>query len=311
MMKHLSAIVVVLVLFGCESRETRLQSFLLKGNEQVSKGDDEKALYYFTEALKIDSCYVDALNNIGTVHHKTKRYSEAIDFYTKALICNGGYLPAFFNRANSYYESGQYRAAQIDVTAIITLKPDTAAAWFMQGLIQTKTRNYEGAEEGFQNALEHHATNELDCRVNLASVWMLMKKYDAARAELETCLKLTDKEPNIYNSLALIAIEKNDFNEAIKQANKGLELAPREPYLLNNRGFAYLELGKFSEAQADINESIILDPYNSWAYRNKGLLELKKKNFDEAERLLRKAKEMDPETERVDEYLSEIPKKSK
>jgi tetratricopeptide (TPR) repeat protein len=111
MLRYISAIVVVILIWGCESKESRLQSFLLKGNEEVRKGDNEKALYYYTEALKLDSCFLDALNNIGTVHHKAQRYGQAIENYSTALNCNPEFFQARLYRANIYYESCEYRIA--------------------------------------------------------------------------------------------------------------------------------------------------------------------------------------------------------
>lgn len=306
-----TAIIVIVTVFlaACDSKETRLQSFLLKGNTSLNEGDTDKALYYYNEALKIDGCFADALNNAGTISHNVGHYEEAIVQYSKAIECNPAFVDAWFNRANSYYESGVYFSALSDIDHIVKTKPDTAAVHFLKGLVLTKQRDYPGALEAFQRALELGPVDESACRVNLASVKIFMKKYDEAKLELEACIKLNANEPNIYNSLALIAIEKKEFNEALKQVNKALELSPKQAYFINNRGFIYIQLDKLAEAEQDINESISLDPYNAWAYRNKGLLYLNKKEYEIAERLLTKSKEMDPNVEKVDEYLSQIPKK--
>src|SRR5688572_19401905 len=103
MVKRIIAIVVVLSVLSCESKESRLQSFLLKGNTSFKEGDEERALYYYNEALKIDPCFVDAFTNLGTVHHNAGRYDEAIGSYTKAIECQPAYFNARMNRANSYY----------------------------------------------------------------------------------------------------------------------------------------------------------------------------------------------------------------
>lgn len=308
---NIVAIVVVLVICGCESREARVQSFLLKGNEELRKRDENKALYYYNEAVKLDSCFADALSNAGTVHHGAHRFDEAIKEYSRAITCQPGRLDIRIYRANSYYESGEYFSALNDIDYVIKEAPDSARAYFVRGLVLTKLSRYEESVKAFENALAHGYKGELDCRINIATSKVSLKKFDEAKAELEACLKLDDKQPFIYNSLALVDVEKNDLNEALRQVNKAIELDPKHAYFINNRGFIELQLGKLDEAEQDINQSITMDPYNSWAYRNKGILELKKKNFGEAERLLNKAKQMDPNTERVDEYLAMIPKKNK
>jgi len=307
MTKYIIAIVVVLLIGGCDSRETRLQSFLLQGNLSLKEGDDEKALYFYIEALKVDGCFADALNNAGTIDHNAGRYADAIARYSKAVECNPKFLNAWFNRANTYYESGEYYSALSDLDHIVKVKPDTSEVHFLRGLVQTKLKDYPAAIGSFQRALELNPANESDCRVNLASVKIFMKQYDEAKTELEACLKLNDKEPNIYNSLALIAIEKNDLNEALKQVNKALELSPKQPYFINNRGFIYLGLGELDKAEADINESITLD---AWAYRNKGILAFEKKDFVTAERFLRKSIDMDKDIDKAADYLLKLKVKS-
>jgi tetratricopeptide (TPR) repeat protein len=309
MRKIAITIIVTVFVTACDSKETRLQTFLLKGNTSLNEGDTDKALYYYKEALKIDACFADALNNSGTISHNVGHYDEAISLYSKAIECNPVFLDAWFNRANSYYESGVYFSALSDIDHIVKAKPDTSAVHFLKGLVLTKQRDFPAALNAFQKALELGPADEAACRVNLASVKIFMKKFDEAKSELEACMKLNANEPNIYNSLALIAIEENNFSEALKQVNKALDLSPKQPYFINNRGFIYIQLDKLTDAEADINESITIDPYNAWAYRNKGILYLKKKDYEIAERLLTKAKEMDPHVERVDEYLSRIPRK--
>ncbi len=301
-----TAIVLVIVLASCESKETRLQSFLLKGNTSRTEGDPQKALYYYREALKLDPCYADALNNAGTIHHEDGHHQEAIAQYSKALECRPGYLEARFNRANSYYLSGETFSALADIDLILKTKPDTAAAYFLRGLVQMKQRDYPAASDAFQKALDLKIANQLECRINLASVKIFLKKYDEAKAELEQCLALDDKEPVINNSLALIAIEKQDYKEALRQVDRAIFINPDEPYFINNRGFIYTQLNRLEEASADIDRSITLDPYNAWAYRNKGILSIAKKDYASAERLLKKAVEYDKNVEDTQYYLGVV-----
>ena len=311
MIRQLIAIVVVLIICSCEGKETRVQSFLVKGNEELRKGDEQKALYYYNEALKLDSCFADALSNIAKVDFDAGRYNDAIENYNKALECKPDRMDIRIYRASGYYESGQYYKALEDIDHVIKMEPDSGDSYFLRGLVLTKLSKHEEAVTAFETALARGYKHELDVRVNVSNEKIALRKLDEARTELEACLKLDDKQSVIYNALALIDIEENKFDEAMKEVDKAIELDPKHAYFINNRGFIEIQLGKLDDAEKDINESITMDPYNSWAYRNKGLLELKKKNYSEAERLLKKAKEMDPKTERIDEYLAMIPKKTK
>lgn len=305
-MKRLLLLVFVgILLSGCDDKETRMKGFLLKGNEALKTDDPEKALYYYKEALKLDECFSDALNNAGTIQHNMGNHQGAIEMYTKAIECKPDYLEARFNRANTYYESGEYFAAIADIDAIVKQKPDTAAVYFLKGLVMTRQRDYVNAHEAFEKALSLKPvrTLELDCRVNLASVKMFLKRYDEAKKELIQCIDIDSTEPNIFNSLALIAIEEKDYEWALVQINKALDIQEDQPYYVNNRGFIYIKLNQLDKALADIDRSITLDPYNAWAYRNKGILQLEKKDYVSAERLLKRAVEMDKAVEQTHYYL--------
>ena len=57
---------LLLLLVACaDSKEARLQKFLLKGNVALKERNYEQASYYYGEALKVDACYADAWNNLG------------------------------------------------------------------------------------------------------------------------------------------------------------------------------------------------------------------------------------------------------
>src|SRR5688572_18527087 len=94
-----------ILLSSCgDSMESRLQTFLERGNASLAQSDGEQAIYYYQQAIKLDSCYADAWNNIGTVHFNNHRMEEALHHYNKALACDPGFLDAFFNRSNTYFQ---------------------------------------------------------------------------------------------------------------------------------------------------------------------------------------------------------------
>ncbi|QLH31608.1 MAG: tetratricopeptide repeat protein [Cyclobacteriaceae bacterium] len=91
-MRYLKLLIWCFVLFACNSKETRLQQLLLKGNQALKAGNYDKASYYFGEAIKVDDCYADAWNNLGTVHFNQKQYLLAQESYQKAMECRRALL---------------------------------------------------------------------------------------------------------------------------------------------------------------------------------------------------------------------------
>ncbi|MEQ8425466.1 MAG: tetratricopeptide repeat protein, partial [Cyclobacteriaceae bacterium] len=110
-------------------------------------------------------------------------------------------------------------------------------------------------------------------------------------------------EPNIYNTLAMIAIEQKETDLALELIDKALSLAPAEPYFINNKGYVFLIQRKLDEAAKYIDASLSADPENGWAYRNKGIYYLLKEDYSNAERLLSQAVEMDSFIDKIHFYL--------
>jgi tetratricopeptide (TPR) repeat protein len=297
-------LLTVVSVWGCgDSEEARKQKFLARGLNSLREGNGEQAIYYFNQSLSLDSCFSDALNNIGTVHFNEQRYYEALAFYSRAVDCNTGFLNGYFNRANTLIKTGNYDRALSDLEFIIHEKPDTAIAHFTRGLALSRVRRYDEALEAFHDAGELDTSLTVDARINAAAVMILAKRYELAKAELRACAAMAPKEGNIYNSLALIYAEEKKYDSAFEMVNRALALSSDEPFFLNNRGFIQMGRGNMDAAESDINQSITIDPYNAWAYRNKGILFLYRKEPVEAERLLRRAIEIDPYIDRVHFYL--------
>jgi tetratricopeptide (TPR) repeat protein len=294
---------ILLIVLGCSDRkELRLQKFLLKGNLSLKEGNPEQAMYYFKEALKVDPCFADALNNLGTISFQQTHWDEALTYYNQAIRCYPEFLPAYFNRANTYYELKEYFNAQKDVQKIIAQKPDTAVVYFIQGLVDTKMRNYSSALIAFDKAIVLDSLN-VEYKVNRGTVHYYLHQYPEAESDLATAAALNANEPNIYNTLAMIEIGKGNHEAALVQIQKALTLSPDQPFYLNNRGFIYLMQNRLDEALADIDRSISIDPNNGWAYRNKGIYRLLKGDFSGAERLLNQALAMDGFIDKIHFYL--------
>jgi tetratricopeptide (TPR) repeat protein len=298
------AILCLVLMTACsETKETRLQRFLAQGNEMVSRKNYEQAIDYYQGALRLDSCFADALNNLGTVYYNTKDYSNALIHYTRAIECRPQYIEAYINRANTYYETNELFSALRDLDRVASKNPDTLVLHFLRGLIFTKLRHYPEAENSFKKALMIDPDN-VELKVNLGTVYFYERKNDSARALLQSVIA-GNKEPNAYNTLSLLETVNGNYSQAMEWIAKALAIRPDDPYYLNNRGYIYLMLKEYEKALEDINQSITSDPYNGWAYRNKGIYYLKQSSPADAIRMFRQAEGLDKHIEDIYYYLGE------
>lgn len=303
--KSIIAVVASILLFSCsESKEVKLQRFLLKGNEEAIKKNYSYAENYYREALKLDSCFADGWNNLGTIQYQQNKLEEAADSYTRAIACSTGYVAAHFNRSNVYIALKKYTLALQDLDHLSKVKPDTLVLLLSKGIVYTGLHQYDQAEEVFVQALKANP-DDVDVLVNLGIVNYYQHELDTAEIILLKAMKLKADEANIYNALSLIEMDRENFTAAHEWIDKALSLKPKDPYYLNNRGYIYLLTNNLSRSREDFDLSISLDPYNPWAYRNKGWYYIRTGDHASAIRVLSQAEEMDSGIEKLNYYLAE------
>ena len=279
------------ILLSCGKEKADKQRFLMKGNDALSKQAYKKALGYYGEALKIDSCYIHALNNIGIVQYEHGKYSEAVRNYDMALSCDPEFWKAYGNRANAYYQLNEWYRALDDFEYLERKIPDTAYVHFGLGLVKAKMRKYDEAIEAFDRALALDSAN-VEVLVNRGTVYYYKNELDQALTDLNLAIELNPKESNAYNAKSLLRAEQGNYQEALELVEKALAIEAFQPYFLNNRGYIRMQLDD-PKAVEDINKSIILLPKNGWAYRNKALWYMQQNKYDQAIVLLERAEKMD------------------
>jgi tetratricopeptide (TPR) repeat protein len=304
-MKNLVCVLVfALSLFACDQRETKLQRFLLQGNDMAAKQNFQEAKKYYREAIRLDSCFADAWNNLGTVYYKEKHFLDALESYSEALSCRPDFYDVLLNRSNTFYELNQLPAALNDLNKYDQHMADTSVSFFSRALILTKLKEYDSAITLFKKALSLD-NNNVEIVINLGTVYYYKRDFTNARRLLDSAMVLKPDEGNIYNTIALLEMEQGNYTAALNMINKALLKLSDDPYYLNNRGYLYLLMNDLPNAIADIDKSISTDPYNAWAYRNKGIYSLKRKDYASAIRLLERAKSGDPQVDKLYFYLGE------
>ena len=295
---------LMFTLIACDSKEIRTQRFLIQGNQALAAQEYSGAQFYLEEAIKLNPCFIEALNNLGTLHSNQKHFVQAIDHFSKAIACDRNFLPAYFNRANAYYDSKEYYSMLQDSEYILSLKPDTVVGHVLHGLAQTKLRQYEAANLAFTKAIAIEPS-QAEHWINRGTTYYYQKNWEASSADIRHALQLHPNQANAINALGLLDIELGKLDSAEFRFKRALEIQSREPYFMNNLGFTFLLQGKNSEAEKLINESILIDPDNAWAYRNKGIYYLAIADFASAERLLSQALKMDASVDRIHFYLAQ------
>ena len=281
-----------------------MQRFLVQGNEKIREQEYEQAEKLFLSALRLDTCFADALNNLGTVEQRRKNYDSAIRYYSRAIRCDERFFLAYINRANAYFENKQFQQALEDAKQAEGIFPDSLPVLEMQALSYWKMRQEKNAAVIFKKILLTRSS-ELNTLINLGTLYTTLKKFDSANYFLDRASLVNKEDPRLLNARAMFSAAAGDPSRGLQWIDQALNADPRDAYFMNNKGYILLLLQRYDESIELINQSIASDPYNGWAYRNKGIYYFKNKDFGEALRLLKLAEKMDSGIEDLQYWMGE------
>ncbi|HBY60528.1 MAG TPA: hypothetical protein DEH78_11950, partial [Solibacterales bacterium] len=87
-------------------------------------GDLESARRYYERAIRLDSKYAEAINNLGTIHYARKSYRRAVSQYQKALRLTPNSASIHSNLGTAYFARRNYREASAAYQRALELDPE-------------------------------------------------------------------------------------------------------------------------------------------------------------------------------------------
>ena len=103
------------------------------GVSAFQKGDLDKAIADFTEAIRLDPKYAQAYYNRGYAYWKGD-FDKAIADFTEAIRLDPKYAKAYCSRGICLQDKGDYDKAIADYTEAIRLDPKYAKAYYNRGM---------------------------------------------------------------------------------------------------------------------------------------------------------------------------------
>ncbi len=95
--------------------------------------DPQKAIEYFTEAIRLDPKYTRAYCGRGLVYFSLEQFDRAIADYDQAIRLEPNDAWAYCSRGNAYYNLKQFDRALADYDQAIRLEPKYAPAYINRG----------------------------------------------------------------------------------------------------------------------------------------------------------------------------------
>jgi tetratricopeptide (TPR) repeat protein len=123
---------------------------------------------------------------------------------------------------------------------------------------------------------------------------MQLKNYAAARQDFELARQIVPKDPAVYNSLALLALEENKQEEALAAFDQALQADPTNFGALNGVLTLQVRANRVDLAQAKVDQLLASNPNSATLHYFKAHVYRVQNNIQAAEAEFRKSLEIDP-----------------
>jgi tetratricopeptide (TPR) repeat protein len=111
------------------------------------KGEYDRALRDYEQAIRLNPSSANAYNNRGVIYRIKCDYDRAIADYDEAIwLKSGDYPAAFYNRALAYSDKGEYDHALTDFDVVLRFDAKNALALYARGLTRLKKGDAEAGK---------------------------------------------------------------------------------------------------------------------------------------------------------------------
>ncbi len=212
---------LAVVLVGCRAIPGNLtgedaKDYINRGNAWRDKGEHDKAIAAFTEAIRLAPNDANAYFNRGLAWRSKGEYDKAIADYNQALAINPNFFQVYVNRGVVWAKKGAYDKAIADCSQTPRIKPnDTNAynnlAWLQATCPDARYRDGSKAVENANTARQSDGGQH----------WYFLGTLAAAYAESGDFQKAVEWQAK---AIDLAATDKSATEKDKAEANSRLEL---------------------------------------------------------------------------------------
>ena len=115
-------------------REPTARGHSNRGNAYYVKGDNDKAIADYSEAIRLNPKDAAVFSHRGSAYLAKGQHDRAIADYSQAIQLDPKDATAFNNRGNAYYANGEHERAIADYNQVIQIDPKNARSYLNRGL---------------------------------------------------------------------------------------------------------------------------------------------------------------------------------
>jgi tetratricopeptide (TPR) repeat protein len=209
----------------------------------------------------------------GDIYAQRNETSLAIFNYSNAIKFNPTEYQAYLKRGILYEESGDILMSMDDYLTTTKINPKIHEAWFKHGMNYFRNNNWHYAIVDFNELIKHNPDNQAKARLYRGICYLNIEEYQASFDDFSIAIHLN---PNDWQSFYYRAclLRKLDPEKALQDFSISLQLEMgydnMNAYL--HRALLYIDKEEYDEAIKDYESVLSLDKEFAPAYVNMGII---------------------------------------
>lgn len=240
-----------------------------KGIETAGDSNNQSALIYFNEAVKLDKQNDVAFAKIGAIYEALGQKDKATANYEKALSINPEYTMLYPPLGLLYMDSGDIAKAEGYLQKADSAGLDTVETRFLHGLLHFKNNRNSEALAAFDRALELNSRSA-EALYFRGQTLDRIGQSDQAIAAYKQTLEIAPTFGPASFDLGVNYYNKGDYNNAAVAYQNAIRIDQNNYQAHANLASTYRQLERYPEANAEYqiasNGIRTADLYNEWGY---------------------------------------------
>ncbi|RLC23122.1 MAG: hypothetical protein DRH21_07445 [Deltaproteobacteria bacterium] len=199
--------------------------------------DLDKAIYHYKAALKINSNFILALYNLGTVLSEKKDYENAVYYFNKALKINPKRTDVRMNLANVLFIKGKADEAVSHYIEILKTDSENADAHYNLGYVLSTQRHFKEAVFHYRQALRINP-GYVKAHYFIGNILLKQGKTEEAFTHFSQAIKMDPDYVQAYNKVGLILFKQGKLDRAKVFFSKAIQIDPNYKEARKNLGIA-------------------------------------------------------------------------
>ncbi|HWB60587.1 MAG TPA: tetratricopeptide repeat protein [Chthoniobacteraceae bacterium] len=209
--------------------EVHTTPYTMRAEAYARKGEREKAIADYTEAIQIDPDWAASYSGRAGLYFDEGDYDKGFADYDKAAELAPKDLNKFMDRGYAYYQRGEWDKALADVDSVMKLKPGWINAVILRGNIYSAQGKYEEAMKEFDDAIGQ--SDRVVSGYN-AAAWLMATCPDEKFRDGAKALEYAEKACEIgtwhwdgnIDTLAAAYAESGKWEDAVNYENLAIKV---------------------------------------------------------------------------------------